>query len=340
MPNPTQQQPNTKRRSAGALRQRRVPRPWPEAREFRILSLDGGGIRGIFTASLLAEFEEQFLPTGKRIYEYFDLITGTSTGGIIALGLSLGLPARDMAALYAERGKEIFPPSSKSRLGRLLRQGRNAFRYQYEREGLRSVLKKTFKDHLYRDAKVPLCIPSCDGRYGEVYVFKTPHHPDFKKDGQEKMVKVALSTSAAPTYFKPLDDDGYYFLDGGLWANDPIMVGLTDALTSFDVDRGNVRILSISCGESPFTVKKKQMTGGLWAWRKVISAAMHLQSQNAQGQASLLIGADRVLRVVPNCPEIELDNYDEAIRLLPEEAERKAKLFGDTIRKVFLQNHH
>ncbi len=245
-----------------------------------------------------------------------------------------------MAALYAERGQEIFPPSPKSRFGRWLRQGRNIFRYQYERKGLRSVLEETFKDHLYRDAKVPLCIPSCDGRYGEVYVFKTPHHPDFKKDGQEQMVKVALSTSAAPTYFKPLDDGGYRFLDGGLWANDPIMVGLTDVLTSFDVDRGNVRILSISCGESPFTVTEKQMTGGLLAWRKVISAAMHLQSQNVQGQASLLIGADRILRVVPDCPEIELDDYDEATRILPDEAKRKAISLGGTINEVFLQDRH
>lgn len=253
------------------------------------------------------------------------------------MGLSLGLLARNMAALYAERGQEIFPPSPKSGLGRWFRQGRNIFRYQYEREGLRGVLEETFKDHLYRDAKVPLCIPSCDGRYGEVYVFKTPHHPDFKKDGQEQMVKVALSTSAAPTYFKPLDDGGYRFLDGGLWANDPIMVGLTDALTSFDVDRGNVSILSISCGESPFTVKKKQMTGGLWAWRKVISAAMHLQSQNAQGQASLLIGADRILRIVPDYPEIELDDYDEAIRVLPEEAKKCLSTHDQTIASTFLQ---
>lgn len=200
------------------------------------------------------------------------------------------------------------------------------------------MLEETFEDHLYRDAKVPLCIPSCDGRYGEVYVFKTPHHPDFKKDGQEQMVKVALSTSAAPTYFKPLDNGGYRFLDGGLWANDPIMVGLTDALTSFDVDRKNVSILSISCGGSPFTIKKNQITGGLLAWRKVISAAMHLQSQNAQGQASLLIGANRILRVAPDCPEIELDDYDEAIKLLPEEAKRKAKSLGNNIHEIFLQN--
>jgi uncharacterized protein len=245
-----------------------------------------------------------------------------------------------MAALYTARGPEIFPPPPKSKLRRWRRGWRKYFHYQYGREGLQTVLEETFKEHIYREAKVPLCIPSCDGRYGEVYVFKTPHHPDFKKDGNELMVKVALSTSAAPTYFMPHDDGGYRFLDGGLWANDPIMVGLTDALSSFDVDRGNVRILSISCGESPFTVTDKQMTGGLLAWRKVISAAMHLQSQNAQGQASLLIGADRILRVVPDCHEIELDDYEEAIEVLPEEAECKAKSLGPIINEVFLQDRH
>lgn len=241
-----------------------------------------------------------------------------------------------MAALYTDRGPEIFPPPPKSKLRRWHREWRSYFHYQYEREGLQTVLEETFEKHLYRDAKVPLCIPSCDGRFGEVYVFKTPHHPDFKKDGNEQMVKVALSTSAAPTYFMPHDDGGYRFLDGGLWANDPIMVGLTDALSSFDVDRGNVRILSISCGESPFTVTDKQMKGGLLAWKKVISAAMHLQSQNAQGQASLLIGANRILRVVPDCPEIELDDYDEAIRVLPNEAIKAAHKNGPEIMDFFM----
>jgi patatin-like phospholipase/acyl hydrolase len=339
MPRSISEQRNVGPRSAGALRQRRVPGPWPKDREFRILSLDGGGIRGIFTATLLAELEERFLPPGRKIYECFDLIAGTSTGGIIALGLSLGIPAREMARLYTERGLDIFPAPPSSRLGLLRRKLRHFFHYRYEREGLKRVLDDVLGMHQLREAKVSLCIPSCDGRYGEVYVFKTPHHPDFTKDGNELMVKVALSTSAAPTYFQPLDSGGYRHLDGGLWANNPIMVGLTDALSSFDVDRSQIRILSISCGDSPFIVTDEQVIkGGLLSWKNVINAAVHFQSLNALGQASLLIGADKIKRVSPDCPEIELDDYAEAMEILPAEAYRCVDVFGPDIAEVFFQS--
>ena len=73
---------------------------------FRILSLDGGGIKGTFTASVLAELEAM---TGKRMVEYFDLITGTSTGGIIAVALGLGMPAQEIVAFYCAKGPDIFP---------------------------------------------------------------------------------------------------------------------------------------------------------------------------------------------------------------------------------------
>jgi uncharacterized protein len=338
MPGPASEQRTVEPRSAGALRQRRIPGPWPKDREFRILSLDGGGIRGIFTATLFAELEERFLPPGRRIYECFDLITGTSTGGIIALGLSLGIPAREMARLYTERGLDIFPAPPTSRLALLRRKLRHFFHYRYERDGLQRVLEDVLGQHHLRDAKVPLCIPSCDGRYGEVYVFKTPHHPDFKKDGDELMVKVALSTSAAPTYFQPLDSGGYRHLDGGLWANNPIMVGLTDALSSFDINRSQVRILSVSCGDSPFIVTDDHVVkGGLLSWTNVINAAIHFQSLNAQGQASLLIGADKIQRVSPQCSEIELDDYAEAMKVLPSEGRRCAEVSGRKIAEIFLQ---
>ena len=87
------------RRSSGALRRRRVPLEWPSGREFRILSMDGGGIRGIFPASLLAGLEERYLGE-QPLAGYFDLIAGTSTGGIIALGLGAGLRAADVQRVF------------------------------------------------------------------------------------------------------------------------------------------------------------------------------------------------------------------------------------------------
>jgi predicted acylesterase/phospholipase RssA len=94
------------RRSAGALRGRRVQLPWSKDRDFRILSIDGGGIRGIYPAAFLAGLEQRYLG-GSSVAGYFDLIAGTSTGGIIAIGLSAGLTAAALSDLYLRRGSEM-----------------------------------------------------------------------------------------------------------------------------------------------------------------------------------------------------------------------------------------
>ena len=98
-------------RSAGAIPQRRVPQAWPKDRRFRILSIDGGGIRGIFPAAFLAGLERRYTG-GRSIASCFDLVAGTSTGGILALGLGAGYSAAELRDLYIERGSEIFPQFS------------------------------------------------------------------------------------------------------------------------------------------------------------------------------------------------------------------------------------
>lgn len=191
------------KRSSGALNTRRVALPWPEDRVFRILSIDGGGIRGVFSSSFLACLEERYL-LGQPIRDYFDLIAGTSTGGIIALGLANGLGAGRIRDLYVERGCEIFPPAPDGITGsvaRGMRGLRQLFTYRYERDALSSMLDEVFGDRLLGESKARLCVPSVEGVHGETYIFKTPHHPDFTKDALEPLAKVAASTAAAPTFF-------------------------------------------------------------------------------------------------------------------------------------------
>jgi len=331
------------RRSEGALRARRVPLPWRGEREFRILSIDGGGIRGVFPAVFLAELEKRYLG-GSSVASYFDLIAGTSTGGIIALALAAGLPAAAVRDLYVKRGGEIFPPFAGGILGaarRSIAMGLQLVKHRYNRAALEEILNEVFCDRQLRDARLRLCIPSFDGRYGEVYIFKTPHHPDYRRDARELMRTVAAATSAAPTYYRPLQSGGYTFVDGGVWANNPIMVGLVDALACFSIDRGHVRILSLGCGSEPYIVDRSKIwPGGLLAWRKVVLAAMSLQSQNAIGQASLLIGADRITRVDPptGCERIALDDWTGAIERLPEAAERALDAMGDSVASTFLSH--
>ena len=201
------------------------------------------------------------------------------------------------------------------------------------------VLQCTLGDRTFGKATSRLCIPSFDGRHGEVYIFKTPRHPDFVRDGKELMTKVAAATGAAPTYFRPLQDGGYTFVDGGVWANNPVMIALVDALTCFTVSRSGISILTLGCGDEPYVVgRSKLLFGGMFAWRDVIGAAMKFQAQNALGQAGLLIGADRVVRI--DVPEVdglmELDDWRRAVQELPAAARAALAENGDRVAATFL----
>jgi len=330
------------KRSSGALDRRRVPLDWPEDRPFRILSIDGGGIRGVYPAAFLAELERRYLG-GRSVAQHFDLIAGTSTGGILAVGLGAGITAAELRDLYVHRGCEIFPPIRPRVLEGILRRFRSVcqvFKYRYDRMALKGILQETLGDRKFGEAQTRLCIPSFDGRYGEVYIFKTPHHPDFRKDARESMTKVAEATSAAPTFFRPLEDGGYTFVDGGVWANNPVMIGLVDALSCFTIRAEQVRILSLGCGDDPYVVdRRKVVGGGIWAWRDVIFAAMRLQSRNAVGQAGLLIGADRVIRIdaLTSGTKIEMDDWRRAVEELPGAAEAAIDEMGPEVAARFLQ---
>lgn len=323
-------------RSDGTIQKRRVPLPWPKDKPFRILAIDGGGICGILPASVLAELEHRYLD-GQSIANYFDLIAGTSTGGIIALGLARGMPAKDIRDLYLDHGHEIFPPAS--RIGRLYRLIVRGYRYLYEREPLERELRRVFGDAVMSDAKVRLCIPSFEGKHGEPWIYKTPHHPDYKKDRTASMVTVGLATAAAPTFFQALPNEGYMMIDGGLWANNPVMNALVDALTCFDLDRGQIQILSLGCGETAFSVSSAMAKGGLLHWYNAIRAAMRAQSRNALGQAYLLVGKDRVLRL--DAPEtinpIPLDDHRRAAKELPHMARSLVEASGREVQRVFLE---
>ena len=319
------------RRSSGILPRRRERLDWQSDQPFRILSLDGGGIRGIFPAAILADLESKYLD-GASVAEYFDLITGTSTGGILALGMAAGMRASELLDLYMTRGKEIFPPEH-----RAIRKFFQYIKTAYRREPLDRVLEEVLGESKLRDSLARLCIPSLDWKYGDVYVFKTPHHPDYKRDGDEPMTKVAAATSAASTFLKPVED-GYIFADGGVWANNPIMIGLVEALSTFKTKRTDIVILSIGCGEDPYTISRMQRwLGGKLVWSSMIFAAMHFQSMNALGQAGLLIGRDRIIRLdPPSGGQIDLDNWKQARATLPEEAANAMAQRGDQIASTFL----
>lgn len=324
-------------RSAGSIPQRRIPQAWPKDRRFRILSLDGGGIRGIFPASVLAELEQRFC-AGRLVSEYFDLIAGTSTGGIIALGLGAGLSASEMKALYVERGQEIFPERKRSGLRNLASFLRQAVLYRYNRDAITSILRETLGDKLLGESVNRLCIPAFDGTHSEVFVYKTPHHEDYRFDRFEKMINIGLATSAAPTFFQPFKNAGYQLVDGGVWANNPIMLAVIEALICFDVEPKQIDVLSIGCGDDPYLVSPRQIKfGGLWFWKDAIFAAMRLQSLAATNQARLLLGPPSVVRLSPPTysPSIELDDWRRAVDLLPGDATITSEASAGRIKSMF-----
>ena len=154
-------------RSVGSIPGRRVPQNWPRDQDFRILSIDGGGIRGIFPAGVLADFEAS-LGGASLIADHFDLAAGASTGGIIVLGLGAGKTAAEIRDLYLHRGSQIFPPVWDNAMGRAWKFLRNIAFNLYDRAALKLVLQEFLKEKLLGESKLRLVIPAFDGRFSEV----------------------------------------------------------------------------------------------------------------------------------------------------------------------------
>lgn len=336
MPRDSEYDHTVPRRSDGTRQSLRPVQPWPLGKQFKILSIDGGGILGVLPCMILAEIEKRFLD-GEPIGEHFDMIVGTSTGGIIALGLGQGKSAQEISKLYIERGRFIFPGN---RLTRWLRGWAGWAFTPYDRDNLEKELRREFSDGLFGSSSVPICIPSFDGRYGEPYVFKTPHHPDYKKDQHERLVDVGLSTAAAPTIFAAVKRNGYVFADGGIWANNPALIGVVDAMTCYDIDRTQIRLLSLGCGQESYRMRWWHRIGGRLVWAGLfVSSAMRAQSHNALGQAGLLIGRSNMVRL--DAPEVAnrigMDDVGRALAEMPPVARSLVEASGHRISEIFLQ---
>jgi hypothetical protein len=169
---------------------------------FRILALDGGGIKGTFTASALATWEEH---TKLRIVDHFDLVAGTSTGGILAIGLGMGLSGKQMLTFYQTRGPVIFPVTSFA--GKLRHTLRHLFRPKFSQEVLLKELERAYyggrEPITLRDSRCRLLIPTYHAVAGASHLFRTPHHPDLTADANTEAALAALATAAAPTFFQP-----------------------------------------------------------------------------------------------------------------------------------------
>lgn len=239
---------------------------------FKILSIDGGGIKGLYSARILQHFEERF---NCRISDYFDLLCGTSTGGLIVLAASLRIPMSEVCSFYESEGPKIFPESKKHRLlSFILRKHitKGEVRQilcngKFSDGPLRKALESIFGDRKIGESHNLLCIPSYIVTEARTRVFKFDHEP-LDMDNKALYVDVALATSAAPTFF-PMAEIPYFdskqYIDGGVWANNPTLVGLIEALDYFVGDGKpykKLKILSVSSlsktGGKPLGLKRER----------------------------------------------------------------------------------
>ncbi len=279
---------------------------------FRILSLDGGGVRGAYSAGVLAEIQKSI--EGKVI-DYFDLITGTSTGGILAIGLGLGLSPTDLVNFYQTKGTEIFPVTGV--WGGFLRKVRQLIvETKYDFSKLESALETILEERKLGESLRPLIITSYNASRDGAHLFKTYHHPDHNRHYKMKAVHIAMATSAAPTYFNardlPLGDRGkeQTFVDGGIWANCPVLVGVAEAIRYFGKNLEQIEVLSIGTTYMPFKIKERQKAGAGLDWGlDLVDLMMSAQQASIIGTAKILLGESRVTRITrPTEEEIPLDD--------------------------------
>jgi predicted acylesterase/phospholipase RssA len=281
---------------------------------FRVLALDGGGIRGYYTARLLSglvtNFEKQCGRGPLDLGKGFDLIVGTSTGGILGAGLAAGKQPAEIAALYRESGPAIFPQRftiPKGIFRKMLWIRRHWDRPDSCQSALAHGLAGVFGDLTLADVwarrRIAMAIPTVSIENYGPKVFKTPHDSRFTHDLNVSLVDVCLATSAAPLFFPlhPLSESGNYFrndlfVDGGLWANNPSLVGLIEAIEMLAVaksPRRPIHIYSIGtcAGPADQSRLKAAPAGGLrtWMFGKDITELTLATSAHAMGAMTDLL---------------------------------------------------
>jgi len=286
-------------------------------------------MRGVFTASVIAHLEYLL---SESLANHVDLLVGTSTGGIIALGLAGGYSGEDMLDFYKAHGADIF--SKPRRLGRLTGP-------KYEREPLDAVLQEHFgRDTTMNQLGTSVCIAAHELVAGTTRVFKDDHHKDLRGGDTWRVWKVAAATSAAPTYFAPVQvgaADSH--VDGGVWANNPAMIGVIEALRYGNAQIEDVRMVSVGTTSEVFRVashgQATRMGGLAWVRRgrelllgSGVSMASHLQ-------AELLLSPKRYLRIDDHLTRgYALDDYRSALAL-QELGHQHARQSRDRVAELF-----
>jgi patatin-like phospholipase/acyl hydrolase len=286
-----------------------------------VLAIDGGGMRGLLAARVLEALEAR---AGLPVSALFDLVAGTSTGAILALGLVAPaadragprFAASDLVALYRTHGRDIF---GRSLLQRIRSLGGLAGP-KHDPRAHERVLRQYLGDARLSDALVPVLVTAYDTAAAQPYLFKSYREP--RPDGtpvdDELMWQAARASSAAPTYFPPFAlapaDGGAErsLVDGGVYANNPAMCALADAYKLFGGGRSRYLVVSIGTGNDEIRLAHRAVAGrGLLGWaRPLLKIVFDGASDTVDYQTAEM--ADRYCRLQDDAVEGDLDDASDA----------------------------
>ena len=271
---------------------------------FSILALDGGGARGIYAAQVLARIERAL---DGKIKDYFDLIAGTSTGSILAGAAAAAIPMANIVELFENESPSIF------RKRWFIPGIAVLWRSKYSRRALDDVLQQYVPRLTLGEVSTPLLITSADLATGGVHIFKSAYLAQlgepYDRDGDVLLRDAILASCAAPTFFDPKQVESHLLVDGGLWANNPSIIALTEALSKFNRTIEEVKVLSIGTGQIPNMYRRRRYWGLLTGWGrdKLVSYTLGLQSQASTNMARLILG-ERYFRLDPTIEDWHLDD--------------------------------
>lgn len=302
---------------------------------FRILSLAGGGYLGLYTACVLAELEEA---AGEPLGRRFDLIAGTSVGGILAIALAFEMPMAKLRELFLEHGTSIFSHRGlpTTTIGKLRDLTRSVLGPKYDGQALRKALVAYLGRKTLAEARHRVVIPSTNITLSQTKVFKTPHAAGSLGDEKVHAVSVAMATSAAPAYFPSVRIGKYLYADGGMFAVAPDQVALHETEHFLGIPAARVRMLSIGTGTANYqpTSKVDERNGAVdWLSEgRLILTLISVQQQHVQAMMEDRLG-ERYLRIDGEWPRDADLGIDVAT---PEAVEALTRLAGDTIRRLDL----
>ena len=286
----------------------------------KVLSIDGVGVRGIIPARILQEIETR---TNKPISKLFNIVSGTSTGGLLTLAITKpdgqGNPefsAEYLVRLYMERSKEIF---AKPSIIRKIKTGFGLWGSKYDRAAYDEILLQIFKDNLLSQSLCPVFIPIYSLGNSKPFIAST-YFAARNKENDFYLRDIAGAASAAPTYFDPKkfrSPNGttiYQGVDGGIYANNPELIGVTGVYLvhpSFEI--GNIILLSLGTGD---TVKNNQNSGndGDIGWLKnkdIIGNMMDAESAIAETAVTAMLKNSNHFRFQLHLPS-ELADMDNS----------------------------